>query len=128
MGKPAEPSFIKAIKAQVGYQEPEGIEAKMRRSEGGEDRDDRDDEAPTIVVLKAGDLSEEEVKKQTNTAENKIDLDGPPPDGKMRFKKPAKRSENDKDDRITSNGEPQKKRSKTLKKSLLSFNEDEEDE
>ena len=36
---------------KVGYREPEGIEAKMRRSEGGEEREDAEDEAPTVVVL-----------------------------------------------------------------------------
>ena len=45
----------------MGYREPEGIEAKMRRSEGGEDREDGEDEAPTVVVLNKGDLTEEEV-------------------------------------------------------------------
>ena len=45
----------------MGYREPEGIEAKMRRSEGGEEREDAEDEAPTVVVLNKGDLTEEEV-------------------------------------------------------------------
>ena len=46
----------------MGYREPEGIEAKMRRSEGGEEREDAEDEAPTVVVLNKGDLTEEEVR------------------------------------------------------------------
>ena len=33
----------------------------MRRSEGGEEREDVEDEAPTVVVLNKGDLTEEEV-------------------------------------------------------------------
>ena len=49
------------LNSKVGYREPEGIEAKMRRSEGGEDREDAEDEAPTVVVLNKGDLTEEEV-------------------------------------------------------------------
>ena len=74
---------------QVGYKEPEGIEAKQRRrrgsgEEGGEDREDREDEAPTVVVLREGDLAEEEVKAMQ--AEKKAELvdEGPPKDGKIR--------------------------------------------
>ena len=74
--KPQEPKFLREIKekvgsvwtpnccnlySKVGYREPEGIEAKMRRSEGGEEREDAEDEAPTVVVLNKGDLTEEEV-------------------------------------------------------------------
>ena len=74
--KPQEPKFLREIKEKVesgldfnccnlylkvGYREPEGIEAKMRRSEGGEEREDAADEAPTVVVLNKGDLTEEEV-------------------------------------------------------------------
>ena len=33
----------------------------MRRSEGGVEREDAEDEAPTVVVLNKGDLTEEEV-------------------------------------------------------------------
>ena len=33
----------------------------MRRSEGGVEREDVEDEAPTVVVLNKGDLTEEEV-------------------------------------------------------------------
>ena len=47
----------------MGYREPEGIEAKMRRSEGGVEREDAEDEAPTVVVLNKGDLTEEEAKE-----------------------------------------------------------------
>ena len=45
----------------MGYREADGIEAKMRRSEGGVEREDAEDEAPTVVVLNKGDLTEEEV-------------------------------------------------------------------
>ena len=48
----------------MGYREADGIEAKMRRSEGGVEREDVEDEAPTVVVLNKGDLTEEEVTLQ----------------------------------------------------------------
>merc|ERR1712096_338773 len=101
-----------------------GIEAKMRRSEGGEEREDAEDEAPTVVVLNKGDLTEEEAKSATL----KEDPDDPPPDGRIRFKKPTKRSGEDDEKKIDHTGEPNKKRGKVQKKSMLSFDEDEEDE
>jgi hypothetical protein len=119
-----EPKFIRELKEKVGYKEPEGVEAKHRRAEGGEDREDRDDEAPTVVVLRKGDLTEEEAKVE---APEKPDGDGPPADGKIRFKKPKRRSEEE-EKRMDHTGEPDRKRGKVHKKSMLSFNEDEEDE
>ena len=80
--KPQEPKFLREIKekvwyglefscnnfhSKVGYREPEGIEAKMRRSEGGKEREDGEDEAPTVVVLNKGDLTEEEVTPKIQT-------------------------------------------------------------
>ena len=59
----------------------------MRRSEGGEEREDAEDEAPTVVVLNKGDLTEEEAKEATEKEESA----DPPPDGRIRFKKPTKR-------------------------------------
>lgn len=122
--KPQEPKFLREIKEKVGYREPEGIEAKMRRSEGGEEREDVEDEAPTVVVLNKGDLTEEEAKAATE----KVDSDDPPPDGRIRFKKPTKRSGDEDEKKMDHTGEPNKKRGKVQKKSMLSFDEDEEDE
>merc|ERR1719339_7694 len=97
----------------------EGIEAKMRRSEGGEEREDAEDELPTVVVLNKGDLIEEEAKSATE----KVDSDDPPPDGRIKFKKPTKRSGEEK--KMDHTGEPNKKRGKVQKKSMLSFDEEE---
>jgi len=122
--KPQEPKFLREIKEKVGYREPEGIEAKMRRSEGGEEREDAEDELPTVVVLNKGDLTEEEA---TASATEKVDSDDPPPDGRIKFKKPTKRS-GEEEKKMDHTGEPNKKRGKVQKKSMLSFDEDEEDE
>jgi len=84
--KPQEPKFLREIKEKVGYREADGIEAKMRRSEGGVEREDVEDEAPTVVVLNKGDLTEEEAKAVVEK-----ESDEPPPDGKIKFKKPTKR-------------------------------------
>merc|ERR1712029_96729 len=111
-------------KEKVGYREADGIEAKMRRSEGGVEREDVEDEAPTVVVLNKGDLTEEEAK----AVSEKVDSDDPPPDGRIRFKKPTKRSGDEDEKKMDHTGEPNKKRGKVQKKSMLSFDEDEEDE
>lgn len=78
-----------------------------------------------MVVLRKGDLTQEEVTAATAAEEQ--EEEGPPADGKIRFKKPTKRtSEEGKGDH---NGEPLKKvKKKEVKKSMLSFDEDEEEE
>ena len=67
--KPADPSFLKAFKQRVGYKNPDTIEAKRTRqfdSREPEDREDQEDEKPTVVVLKPGDLTKEEAEKAMN--------------------------------------------------------------
>ena len=64
--KPAEPKFLKAFKERVGYKSPDTIEAKRTRQpddRGPDDREDREDEQPTVVVLTPGDLTKEEAEK-----------------------------------------------------------------
>lgn len=132
--KPPEPKFIRELKAKVGYKEPVGIEAKMRGGEGEggfsgevEDREDRDDEKPTIVVMKEGDLTEEEVNGEKQ-AESKVketeEVEEIPTDGRIMFKKPTKRDNSDKD---SDSDIKHKKKKKDKKSSLLSFDEDEDD-
>jgi len=67
--KPAEPSFLKAFKQRVGYKAPDTIEAKRSQQlDDGklDDREDREDEKPTVVVLNPGDLTKEEAEKVIN--------------------------------------------------------------
>lgn len=67
--KPAEPKFLKAFKDRVGYKSPDTIEAKRTRQideREPDDREDREDEQPTVVVLKPGDLTKEEAEKAVN--------------------------------------------------------------
>ena len=129
--KPPDPSFIREMKEQVGYREPDVLGDKTRRDEGepAEDREDREDEAPTVVVLGKHDLSEEQVIAEKAAAE--VDEDAPPADGKIRFKKPEKaKKRTGEEEKIDHTGERNKKVKKLNKvqKNMLSFNEDEEDE
>ena len=67
--KPAEPSFLKAFKQRVGYKTPDTIEAKRTHQtddKGMGDREDREDEKPTVVILHPGDLTKEEAEKAMN--------------------------------------------------------------
>ncbi|KAI3361504.1 hypothetical protein L3Q82_013656, partial [Scortum barcoo] len=157
--KPAEPTFLKKFKSDVGYKEGPTVDTKRQQMPTLDDDSgsDREDELPQVVVLKKGDLSAEDVKKikgelrggPGGRGEKGDEL---PPDGKILFKKPAKRSSSDKFQGITassskrkkSNGgekkkkeededeEEKKKEVKSGKKvknnSLLSFGGDEEEE
>merc|ERR1711920_592818 len=61
--KPADPSFIRRIKEQMGYKEGPSLEDKMLTAAGVDDDQDVDGEMPTVVVLKDGDLTQEEADK-----------------------------------------------------------------
>jgi len=126
--KPAEPKFIRELKAQVGYKEPIGLDAKMGGGGGGEmeDREDRDDEKPTIVVMKEGDLTEEEVDQVQVKLNDSVVEEVIPKDGRILFKKPTKRENSDENDSDKDVKHKKKKKDKKETK-LLSFDEDEED-
>ena len=89
-----------------------------------EDRDDRDDEKPVVVVLADGDLTAAEVESEMKSDE---DLAAPPSGTKIMFKKPTKRNSKDSNnsEEVT---KPKKSKKSKKDKSLLSFDEDEEDQ
>ena len=62
--RPSEPNFIKAFKEKIGYKEPDPIDAKFEAPKIDEskldDREEREDEQPTVVTLKPGDLTQEQ--------------------------------------------------------------------
>lgn len=138
--KPSEPAFLRKFKNDVGYKEGPTVETKREElptcNEDSGDSD-REDEMPQVVVLKKGDLTAEEalqLKKDTNDS-NKDEQ--PPADGKILFKKPAKRS-SDKFEGIKASSNSKKKKSEKEEKkesgvkvknsSLLSFGDDEEED
>ncbi|XP_022071603.1 uncharacterized protein KIAA1143 homolog [Acanthochromis polyacanthus] len=147
--KPAEPSFLKKFKSDVGYKEGPNVDTKRQEMPTLDDDSgsDKEDELPQVVVLKGGDLTAEEVKKikVEMRAGGGTEKDAEaPPDGKILFKKPAKRSSSDKFQGITASSskkkksdggekeEEEKKEGKSGKKiknnSLLSFGGDEEED
>ncbi|XP_041726544.1 uncharacterized protein KIAA1143 homolog [Coregonus clupeaformis] len=139
--KPAEPSFLKKFKNDVGFKEGPTIDTKRLEMPALEDDSgsDREDELPQVVILEKGDLSAEEVLQIKGVKDGTEKEDKPPADGKILFKKPTKRS-SDKFQGITassskkkkSEGEDEEKKEKSEKKvknkSLLSFGEDEDED
>lgn len=130
-----EPDFIKKFKQKVGYKEGPTVDTKREipnfEDDGDEDRPDNDDEKPMIVQLREGDLTAEEVEELEKSQE-------PASDGKIKFKKPVKRSGEEtelntstkkkKEEKEKKDRKEKKKSGKAVKNStLLSFNEEEED-
>ncbi|XP_013888058.1 uncharacterized protein KIAA1143 homolog [Austrofundulus limnaeus] len=142
--KPAEPSFLKKFKSDVGYKEGPSVDTKRQVMPALDDDSgsDREDELPQVVVLKSGDLTAEEAKKVKDgkSAGGDAEKDGEaPPDGKILFKKPAKRSSSNQFQGITVSSSKKKKSDEKMEKketsgvkiknqSLLSFGGDEDDE
>ncbi|XP_015257971.1 uncharacterized protein KIAA1143 homolog [Cyprinodon tularosa] len=141
--KPAEPSFLKKFKTDVGYKEGPNVDTKRQVMPTLDDDDgcDREDELPQVVVLKSGDLTADEVKKLTEEMQGKRGKgEEALSEGKILFKKPAKRSSSDKFQGITASsskkknnsGEQLEKDRKLVKNvknnSLLSFGGEEEEE
>ncbi|XP_055565386.1 uncharacterized protein KIAA1143 homolog isoform X2 [Falco cherrug] len=99
--RPAEPAFLSRFKRQVGYREGPTVETKREQlpvaDDDSENGSDNEDEQPQVVTLKKGDLTAEEamkIKQQIKEALKSNESDGEPEpvDGKIMFRKPAKRS------------------------------------
>ncbi|XP_028673685.1 uncharacterized protein KIAA1143 homolog [Erpetoichthys calabaricus] len=143
--KPAEPSFLRKFKNDVGYKEGPTVETKKQTisvpaDDSGDS--DREDEQPQVVVLKKGDLSAEEVMAIKQEIKKGSDQEDPiPAGGKIMFKKPEKRSSDTKFQGISASSVKKKKEEKesshprkessqksVKNSSLLSFGNDEEEE
>ncbi|XP_051467854.1 uncharacterized protein KIAA1143 homolog [Apus apus] len=149
--RPAEPAFLSRFKRQVGYREGPTVETKREQlplaDDDGENGSDNEDEQPQVVTLKKGDLTAEEamkIKKQIKEAlkSNESDGEQEPADGKIMFRKPAKRSSEKILDFNISSSKKMKEAKKTKREattsqstakqiknsSLLSFDDEENDD
>ncbi|XP_020663315.3 uncharacterized protein KIAA1143 homolog isoform X1 [Pogona vitticeps] len=142
--RPAEPAFLSRFKERVGYREGPTVDTKrelLPPPEDDNDGSDQEDEQPQVVVLKKGDLTAEEVmeiKKEIKEASKTTDLD--PGDGKIVFRKPLKRSSEEKYSGLTATSSKKKKETKKISPTpqnttkqvkncnLLSFDEEESDD
>ncbi|XP_009896702.2 uncharacterized protein KIAA1143 homolog [Dryobates pubescens] len=151
--RPAEPAFLSRFKRQVGYREGPTVETKREQlplaDDDSENGSDNEDEQPQVVTLKKGDLTAEEamkIKQQIREA-SKSDKSGAEPesepaDGKIMFRKPAKRvSEKSLDFNVSSSKKmkeakktkreattPQSTAKQIKNSSLLSFDDEENDD
>ncbi|KAF4522265.1 hypothetical protein B566_EDAN011961 [Ephemera danica] len=137
--KPPEPSFITQMKQQIGYKEGPTVDTKRENLDAaGDDLDERfvDDEAPTVVVLRDGDLSAEEVAREKalqepTTPAGKAE-EPEETGGRILFRKPAKRDATGEASSAVQRDEdkPAKKKSKPPKQNtkLLSFQQDDDED
>jgi len=154
--KQDEPTFLKNFKERVGFVEGPNVDTKREKLPelGDSDGEDEADERPTVVVLKKGDLTQEEADNflQHNQAEDAGTPTttstrgsyGPTPrepdvSAKVVFKKPTKRSSTEENDLNVSSSKKKKENSKdncdkkkqikaVKNRNLLSFGDDEDDE
>ncbi|XP_068863626.1 uncharacterized protein KIAA1143 homolog isoform X1 [Aphelocoma coerulescens] len=145
--RPAEPAFLSRFKRQVGYREGPTVDTKREQLPLADDGSDREDEQPQVVTLKKGDLTAEEamkIKQQIKEAlkSNESDDEPEPADGKIMFRKPAKRSSEKCLDFNVSSSKKMKEAKKTKREattsqstakqvknsSLLSFDDEENDD
>ncbi|XP_064599420.1 uncharacterized protein KIAA1143 homolog [Liolophura sinensis] len=130
-----EPDFIRKFKQRVGYKEGPSVDTKRQEQDlSDDDIVDGEDEKPVVVVLRDGDLTAEEAAQLQNGESIKAE-DDPPADGKILFKKPAKRrAENNKqteDNKASDDTRKNAKKKKSRKKktsNLLSFDEENDDD
>jgi len=130
--KPPEPAFIRRMKEQLGYQEGPNVDTKREELEKAtlQDEQDKDDERPTVVVLKSGDLTADEAEKLGVFGEKDED-DIEDSSGRVVFKKPTKRplESNKESDEIRSKLEKRESSmQKVNNKTLLSFDDEEDDD
>ncbi|XP_075229245.1 uncharacterized protein KIAA1143 homolog [Lycorma delicatula] len=88
--KPQEPSFLTKLKQQAGYKEGPTVDTKRESLPqlNDEDFEDKDEDQPTVVVLKPGDLTAEqanEIKKQLDEESGPARLNE-----RIVFRKPSK--------------------------------------
>ncbi|KAM8709190.1 hypothetical protein ACLKA7_016062 [Drosophila subpalustris] len=140
--KPQEPSFLAKLKAEIGYKEGPTVDTKRQKLEdldqdredydSSEERPEREDEKPQIVVLSRGDLTADEVALEQQRiakeeAEKPADLNQPIV-FKQRVKQPKIETEDNTDKTKSKKLSDKRKKSKaSSSNSKLSFNEDEED-
>ncbi|XP_028926999.1 uncharacterized protein KIAA1143 homolog [Ornithorhynchus anatinus] len=142
---PPQPAFLARFEEEAGGRHGPTVHTEKEQPQIPEDGEtsDKEDEQPQVVVLKKGDLSAEEVMKiKEQIKSSKSDEEPVPADGKIMFRKPVKRSSDEKYMGLTASSSKKKKEEKknmgdsvapknTQKQiknsSLLSFGDDEEE-
>uniref|UniRef100_A0A8C8WF35 KIAA1143 n=2 Tax=Panthera TaxID=9688 RepID=A0A8C8WF35_PANLE len=145
--RPAEPAFLARFKERVGYKEGPTVETKriqLQLPDEDGDHSDKEDEQPQVVILKKGDLSAEEVMKiKAEIKAAKADEEPAIADGRIMYRKPVKRSSDEKYSGLTASSKKKKANEGQINKqdsvkknsqkqiknsSLLSFDNEDETE
>ncbi|CAN8184584.1 unnamed protein product [Coccothraustes coccothraustes] len=145
--RPAEPAFLSRFKRRVGYREGPTVDTKREQlplaDDDSDNGSDKEDEQPQVVTLKKGDLTAEEAMKIKQQIKEALkSKESEPADGKIMFRKPAKRASEKCLDFNVSSSKKMKEAKKTKKEattsqstakqvknsSLLSFDDEENDD
>jgi len=129
--KPEEPAFLRRLKAEIGFKEGPSVDTKredLPQCES-EDLEDKDDERPTVVALEPGDLTADEADQLKVFEEPEPTVEE---GGRILFKKPLKRSAEEKAADAAVQAKAAKIKESTSKKvkdkKLLSFDDEEDDD
>lgn len=133
--KPQDPSFLREIKQQIGYNDGPSIETKRQKFEDCDDsHSDNEEEKPLVVVVKKGDLTAEEADTEQRRLEEEEKVRPANLNEKIIFKPRAKIS-NDSTVSTSDSGKdscaPKPNKSKGKEKTVkikLSFADEDEEE
>ena len=138
--KQQEPKFLRDFKARTNFKEGPTVDTKRRKIDeklaaSDDDGHEKEDEKPTICVINDGDLTEEDYEKYVKNRKEIKDNEPLSPDSKIMFKKPVEKTSEDslKTSKASSKEKKKGKQEKSTKKakkvdnkSLLSFDEEED--
>ncbi|KAL1456677.1 hypothetical protein WDU94_001389 [Cyamophila willieti] len=129
--KPEEPAFLRRLKEEAGFVEGPTVDTKREElpvSDGEEELD-----WGTVVVLKPGDLTEEQAREEKLKQETEKESAAADLNQKIVFKAPSKKRSNPESAESepaapTVGGQKKQKTIENKKKHLLSFDQEEEEE
>ncbi|XP_066151373.1 uncharacterized protein KIAA1143 homolog [Euwallacea fornicatus] len=137
--KPEEPSFLRKLKEQAGYKEGPTVDTK--REDLGpvseEDFLDTEEEQPQVVVLRPGDLNQEEAAREKLRLEREEELKPADLSAPIVFKKPPSKKQLNSSEKsepastskrsLDLKEDKDRKSKKSKNKNLLSFDDEEEE-
>ncbi|XP_050543003.1 uncharacterized protein KIAA1143 homolog [Daktulosphaira vitifoliae] len=118
--KPKEPSFITKLKEEINYKEGPTVDTKKVALPAIENESYEDD-YPTVVVLKEGDLTAEQALKEKLKKEEEEKTKPADLTKRIIFKRPAKSTPSSEEKHRVN------KKTKRSEKLVLSFDDEEED-
>ncbi|XP_017298788.1 uncharacterized protein KIAA1143 homolog [Diaphorina citri] len=127
--KPDEPAFLRRLKEEAGFVEGPTVDTKRQDLPVSDEEDDLD--WGTVVVLKPGDLTEDQAREEKRKQEEEEKSAPADLSQKVVFKAPKRSNPESADSESKGKPVASAKKTKTIdnkKKHLLSFDQDEEEE